>query len=37
MSKLVVVVFPDEAKAYERLHALEQLHAEDTLTVYAGR
>ena len=36
MSKFVVVVFPDEAKAYEGLRALKELDAEDSLTVYAG-
>ena len=36
MSKFVVVVFPDEAKAYEGLNALKELDAEDSLTVYAG-
>jgi len=36
MSKFVVVVFPDEAKANEGVRALEQLHAEGSLAVYAG-
>jgi uncharacterized membrane protein len=36
MSKLVVVVFPNEAKASEGLHAFKELDAEDSLTVYAG-
>ena len=36
MSKFVVVVFPDEAKASEGLHAFKELDAEDSLTVYAG-
>ena len=36
MSKFVVVVFPDEAKAYEGLRAVKELDADDSLTVYAG-
>ena len=36
MSKFVVVVFPNEAKASEGLHAFKELDAEDSLTVYAG-
>ena len=36
MSKFVVVVFPNEAKAFEGLHAFKELDAEDSLTVYAG-
>jgi uncharacterized membrane protein len=36
MSKFVVVVFPDETKAYAGLQALKELDAEDSLTVYAG-
>ncbi len=34
MSKFAVVVFEDEKKAYEGLHALQELHAEGSLTVY---
>jgi len=34
MSKFVVAMFPDEAKAYEALHALEELHAEGSVTLY---
>jgi uncharacterized membrane protein len=34
MNRYVVVVFPDESKAFEGLHALEQLHAEGHLTAY---
>jgi uncharacterized membrane protein len=30
------VVFPDEDKAHEGVRAFEELHQEDTLTVYAG-
>jgi uncharacterized membrane protein len=36
MSKFVVVVFPNEAKASQGLHAFKELDAEDSLTVYAG-
>lgn len=36
MSKYVVVVFPDEAKAHEGVRAFKELHAEGSLTVYAG-
>ncbi|HEX5776843.1 MAG TPA: DUF1269 domain-containing protein [Caulobacteraceae bacterium] len=36
MSKFVVVVFPDEAKAYEGVRAIKELSAEGSLTVYAG-
>lgn len=35
MSEFVVVTFPDEAKAYEGRHALQVLHDEGSLTVYA--
>jgi len=35
MSKYVVVVFPEEAKAYEGTRALKELHAEGSLGVYA--
>lgn len=34
MSKYVVVIFPDEASAYEGTRALKALHAEGSLTVY---
>lgn len=34
MSRFVVVVFPDEAKAYQGTRALKELHAEGSLTVY---
>ena len=34
MSKFVVVVFPDEAKAYQATRALKELHAEGGLTLY---
>jgi uncharacterized membrane protein len=34
MSKFVVAIFPDEAKAYEGTRALKELHAEGSLTVY---
>ena len=34
MNKFAALVFPDERSAYEGLHALRQLHAEGTLTVY---
>jgi len=34
MNKFAVIVFSDEKQAYEGLHALQQLHAEGTLTVY---
>lgn len=34
MSTFAVVVFPDEKAAYEGLHALQQLHAEGSLTVW---
>jgi uncharacterized membrane protein len=36
MSKLVVVTFPDEAKAYEGLHQLRALHAEGSVSLYAA-
>lgn len=35
MNKLIVTVFKDETKAYEGVKALEQLHAENALTLYA--
>lgn len=34
MSKFAVVIFRDEKKAYEGLHALQELHAEGSLTVF---
>ncbi len=34
MSKFAVMVFEDEKKAYEGLHALQRLHAEGSLTVW---
>ncbi len=34
MSKFAVMVFEDEKKAYEGLHALRELHAEGSLTVW---
>ncbi len=34
MSTFAVVVFPEEKSAYEGLHALQQLHAEGSLTVW---
>ena len=36
MSKFVVVVLPNEKKAYEALHAIRALHDEGTVTFYAG-
>jgi uncharacterized membrane protein len=35
MSKYIVVVFADEARAYEGTRALQALHAEGSVTVYA--
>jgi uncharacterized membrane protein len=35
MSKFVVVVFPNERKAYEGTSALRELHAEGSLTLYS--
>lgn len=35
MSKYVVVVFPNESAAYEGVGALEALHADDSLSLYA--
>lgn len=35
MSKFIVVVLPSEAKAYEGVGALRDLHAEGSLTLYA--
>jgi len=34
MSKFVVIVFPDQARAYEGTRALKELHAEGSLTLY---
>ena len=34
MSKFIVVIVPDETKAYEGSRALRELHAEGSLTVY---
>lgn len=34
MSKFVVVIFPNETKAYEGTRALKELHAEGSLAVY---
>jgi uncharacterized membrane protein len=34
MNKFVVVIFPDETKAYEGTRALKALHGEGSLTVY---
>jgi len=34
MSKFALMVFADEKKAYEGVHALEQLHAEGSVTVW---
>ncbi len=34
MNKFVVVVFPDEKKAYEGLHALRELHDDGSVTVW---
>lgn len=36
MSKFVVVVLPDEKKAYEALHAIKSLDAEGTVTFYGA-
>lgn len=35
MSKFVVVIFPDEAKAYEGMRAVKDLDSEGSLTLYA--
>jgi uncharacterized membrane protein len=35
MSKFVVIVFPDEKKAYEGVRALNELHGEGSLTLYS--
>lgn len=34
MNEFVVVIFPSEAKAYEGVHALQELHAEASVTVF---
>ena len=34
MSKFVVVIFPNETKAYDGVRALKELHADGSLTVY---
>jgi uncharacterized membrane protein len=34
MSKFVVIVFPDETRAYQGTRALKELHAEASLTLY---
>ena len=36
MSKMLVVVFDDEAKAYEGSRALTQLHRDGSISAYAG-
>ncbi len=36
MSKFVVIVFPDETKAYQGVQALKALHAEGSITLYAN-
>ena len=36
MDKMIMVVFDNEAKAYEGSHALGDLHREGSLTVYSG-
>lgn len=35
MNKVVVVVFEDEKRAYEGLHAIKDLHREGSITLYA--
>src|SRR5271165_6443439 len=35
MEKMLVVIFGDEAKAYEGSHALKQLDAEGSITIHA--
>lgn len=35
MDRFVVAVFPDETKAYEGVHAMRELHAEGSLSLYA--
>ncbi len=36
MSKFVVVVFPDETKAYQGVQAMKALHAEGSITLYSN-
>lgn len=36
MSNFVVVVVPDEAKAYEAMRAMKELHAEGTVTLFGA-
>ena len=36
MNKMIVVAFDDERKAYEGLKALKELHADDSITLYAS-
>jgi uncharacterized membrane protein len=36
MSEFIVVVFPDEKKAYEGVHALKELDGEGSLTLYSN-
>ncbi len=36
MSKFVFIVFPDEAKAYEGVRALNELHREGSVTLYSN-
>ena len=36
MSKMLVVAFDDESKAYEGTKALRELHWEGSVSVYAG-
>jgi hypothetical protein len=36
MGKLVVVIFPDEAKTHQGTRALTELHAEGSITLYAS-
>lgn len=35
MSNFVAIIFPDEKKAYEGVHAIKQLHEEGTVTLYS--
>jgi uncharacterized membrane protein len=36
MSKFTVLIFPDETAAYEGTHALKELHAEGSITLYGS-
>lgn len=36
MNKFIVVILPDEKKAYEALHALGKLHSEGSVTLYGS-